>query len=163
MSLEAMRDVSDVAAAGELSARESSRSGWLSRIRSRDPGPAPKRMAASTDWADRATAVRQLTNHVGDSRARAELVRGLGDVDTAVVAAATGVLVRVGGVAGMRDVLQHLARSDDETGYHIRDRLIELWMGGYPVLDAVRNILRGEPPGPICDGASEILQLLEAR
>jgi HEAT repeat protein len=120
-------------------------------------------MAASSDWADRTAAVRLLGNHIGDPRARVQLVRAISDRDTAVVAAATDVLVRVGGVAGMRDVLQQLARNDDDTGYHIRDRLVEIWMHGFPVLDVVREILTDEPPGATRDGASEMLDLLEAQ
>ena len=107
--------------------------------------------------------MRLLAYHIGDPRARAQLARGLSDLDTAVVAEATDVLARVGGIAGMRDALRHLAMSDDDAGYHIRDRLVEIWMDGYPVLDVIREILREEPPGATRDGASEMLDLLEAR
>lgn len=120
-------------------------------------------MAASSDWTDRAAAIRLLASHIGDPRARAQLLRSISDPDTAVVAEATDVMVRDGGVAGMRDALQHLALSDDDTGYHIRDRLVEIWMDGYPVLDVVREILRKEPPGATREGALEMLDLLEAK
>ena len=120
-------------------------------------------MAASSNWTERAAAMRLLAYHIGDPRARAQLARGLSDLDTAVVAEATDVLARVGGIAGMRDALRHLAMSDDDAGYHIRDRLVEIWMDGYPVLDVIREILREEPPGATRDGASEMLDLLEAR
>ena len=118
-------------------------------------------MTASLEWADRAEGIRLLATHFTDPRASAQIVRGLGDLDTAVVAEATGVLVRAGGVAGMRAALQQLALSDDDAGYHIRNRLVELWMDGYPVLDVIRGIVSEEPPGPVREGAYEMLDLLE--
>jgi HEAT repeats len=117
-------------------------------------------LAASPHWADRAEATQLLANHVADPRATAALMRGLDDPDTAVVAAATEALVRGGGVAGMRAVLGQLAVGDDDAGYHIRDRLVEMWLDGYPVLDAVQAILAQEPLGAARDGASEMLELL---
>lgn len=119
-------------------------------------------MSASLNWMERAAAIRLLANHIGDPRARAQLVQGLSDSDTAVVVEATELLVRDDGIRGMRDVLSYLAISEDDAGYHIRDRLVEMWLNGYPVLDIVQEVLREEPPGPIRQGASEMLDLLEA-
>jgi hypothetical protein len=120
-------------------------------------------MAASSDWSDRAAAVRLLARHIGDQRARAQLLLSMSDVDTAVVEIATDALVRVGGIEGMRAALRQLTLSEDDVGYHIRDTLVHIWMDGYPVLDVVNEILRDEPPGAAHEGALEMVDLLNAR
>ncbi len=119
-------------------------------------------MATSSNWADRAAAVRILAGHIDDPRTRVQLSRSMGDLDTAVVAETIKAAVTAGGIAGTRDALQHLATSGDDIGYYIRDQLVELRMDGFPVLDVVREILREEPAGAHRDGALELIDLLKA-
>lgn len=119
--------------------------------------------ATSAEWSDRLNAVRFLAGSADSPRVLDQLVRSLDDLDTAVVEEAVEALVRAGGSRGLHEVLQHLAVGEDDVGYHIRDRLVKIWLDGFPILDWLREILRDEPTSVAGVGALEIVDLLESK
>ena len=119
-------------------------------------------LAASDAWQDRKLAARVLARYADNESAFAVLVRMLDDPDTAVIEESVTSLVVARERRGLMEVLRQLGLSDDNAGYHIRDRLTALWLDGTPVADRCREVLLSEPEGPVRDAALEMIEELSA-
>lgn len=117
-------------------------------------------LAESNVWQHRQLAARAMAHYLENKLAFAALVRMLDDSDTAVIETSVVSLTVAGGRNGLAEVLKKLALSDDNVGYHIRDRLVELSLEGTPIADFCRDILASEPKDLLRDGALEIAQVL---
>jgi hypothetical protein len=84
----------------------------------------------------------------------------LDDEDTAVIEAAAETLVTAGRDMGLALVLQALADSPDDVGYHIRDKLITIWLDGFPLKEACSALLAGDSSELQVRGAREMLEAL---
>jgi HEAT repeat protein len=113
--------------------------------------------AQSPDWSTRCKAVRILAQSLDDPRAVAQLTRSLNDSDTAVVEEATEVLATSGGLGGLREVLRQLSTGEDDVGYHIRDRLINMWFQGFPLISDLARIRDGDADAGIRDAAGQLI------
>jgi hypothetical protein len=118
------------------------------------------RLAASPSWRNRCDAALGLTGHVEAPAAFARLVELLDDPDTAVIEMAARSLTTAAGQRGLAEVLQALARSEDNAGYHLRDVLVALWLDGTPVLESCRAILDAEVSEGAREGAREMIKVL---
>jgi hypothetical protein len=115
--------------------------------------------ARSRDWRTRLASARSLAGHIEDDAAFHELVRLLSDDDTAVVEEVAGILVELGGEKGLARVLTVLADGPDDIGYHLRDKLVSLWLDGTDIQELSERILRQGGSASARAGAAEILQV----
>lgn len=117
-------------------------------------------LAQSAIWSQREMAARALAPYAENQLAFETLARMLDDPDTAVIEASTASLTTGGGKRGFAEVLKKLALAEDNIGYHMRDRLVALWLGGVPVLDLCRDIVVSEPKGSLTEAAADMIQEL---
>ncbi|SOD72774.1 HEAT repeat protein [Jatrophihabitans sp. GAS493] len=117
----------------------------------------------SPDFSIRVEAVRALERDGISERVFERLVQCFDDPDTAVGEEAAAVLARSGGLNGLRAVMVELANDDDNLGYFIRDRLIEMWVGGYPLDHRLGEVLSAEPSDAVREGVLEMYSVMGKR
>lgn len=118
------------------------------------------RWAESSSWRSRYDSALALAGHVEAAAAFEQLVKMLDDPDTAVIEVAARSLTAAAGQRGLAEVLQVLARSEDDVGYFVRDSLVALWLDGTPVLERCRAILDAEVSDLADEGAVEMINVL---
>jgi hypothetical protein len=120
-------------------------------------------LAQSWGWSRRKLAARALARYAEDDRAFEALDKMLDDADIAVIEESVASLTVGAGKRGLREVLRRLALSEDNAGYHIRDKLASLWFDGVPVLDLCREIASAESEKSVSEGAMEMIQFMTRR
>lgn len=117
-------------------------------------------LADSSVWQNRQRAARSLAHYLDNEFAFETLVKLLDDSDTAVIETSMVSLTAAWGMRGLAEILKKLALSNDNVGYHIRDKLVALNLEGIPIADFCRGILSSEPGDLLREGALEIIQVL---
>jgi hypothetical protein len=117
-------------------------------------------LAESAMWRERELAARVFACYATDQSAFNALVNMLDDPDTAVIEASTESLTSGGGERGFSCVLKKLALSDENVGYHIRDKLVALWLDGVPVLEMCRDIVSRRENDSLAQAAMGLIQEL---
>jgi len=115
-------------------------------------------LAESDAWQERELAARVLARYSANQSAFEALIRMLDDRDTAVIEGSVASLATSGGKPGVAAVLERLAFADDNAGYHIRDKLVALWLDGVPILDLCREIVSSEPENSLSIAAREVIE-----
>lgn len=115
----------------------------------------------SDDWSARERSAVDLASFLPDPVAFDRLTALLSDPDIAVQVEASGSLVRVGGVRGLRSVLDELGRRvDDPDADHIAYKLQELQgLEDVQVLELARKIAVESPSDAVRSGIAEIEKL----
>lgn len=121
------------------------------------------RKAANADWHIRLESVSDLVRHIHCDVAFEQLVVMLNDDDTAVIVAAVAGLVQSAGIKGLAKVLEVLASSEDEVGYFVRDKLVEMWLAGAPIIEFCNELIASDCPPLAREGASEMLDILNSK
>jgi hypothetical protein len=115
----------------------------------------------ASDWAGRRKSAYLLGAAIDDPRAFARLTELLDDADTAVVEAAATELVSRGGREGLSRAAEAFAHGeDDSAGYWIGDAITSLRFEGFPVDDAIKDLIATADNSRAREAAEELADYL---